>query len=120
MGNTEQVYQKMRYNNLLGKMTELEKGRLPITDCRLRPDQRAAESGDLDTAEHLKAKLEENQRSRRKEMVQRGYVYKPRWFTRVEGGDEGEEVWKLKGGKEGYWEERSRGQWTGVEDILAE
>ena len=43
-----------------------------------------------------------------------------RWFTRVEGGDEGEEVWKLKGGKEGYWEERSRGQWTGVEDILAE
>ena len=53
-------------------------------------------------------------------MVQRGYVYKPRWFTRVEGGDEGEEVWKLKGGKEGYWEERSRGQWTGVEDILAE
>lgn len=30
----------------------------------------------------------------------------------------GEEVWKLKGGKDGYWEERVRGKWEGVVDIF--
>jgi hypothetical protein len=85
----------------------------------LRPDQRAAERGDLDEAEIWKAKLEEKQRLRRKELEERGETYKPRWFVRVEGGDDGEEVWKLKAGKEGYWEERAKGTWTGVDDILA-
>ncbi|KAH7419902.1 Oxysterol-binding protein-domain-containing protein [Cadophora sp. MPI-SDFR-AT-0126] len=117
--NASQKYGFTTFAAGLNEVTELEKGKLPITDSRLRPDQRAAESGDLDTAEHLKAKLEEKQRTRRKEMEQRGDVHKPRWFTRIEGGDEGEEVWKLKGGKDGYWEERSKGQWTGLEDILA-
>jgi hypothetical protein len=28
-------------------------------------------------------------------------------------------VWKLKGGKDGYWEERGKGAFTGVDDILA-
>ncbi|KAH6713092.1 Oxysterol-binding protein-domain-containing protein [Leptodontidium sp. MPI-SDFR-AT-0119] len=118
--NAPQKYGFTTFAAGLNELTELEKGKLPITDCRLRPDQRAAETGDLDTAELLKAKLEEAQRTRRKEMEQRGDIHKPRWFTRIEGGDEGEEVWKLKGGKEGYWEERSKGQWTGVEDILAQ
>jgi hypothetical protein len=103
----------------LNEITELEKGKLPPTDCRLRPDQRAAERGDLDEAEIWKAKLEEKQRLRRKELEERGETYKPRWFVRVEGGDDGEEVWKLKAGKEGYWEERAKGTWTGVDDILA-
>ncbi|KAG4443480.1 hypothetical protein IFR05_001050 [Cadophora sp. M221] len=118
--NAPQKYGFTTFAAGLNELTELEKGKLPITDCRLRPDQRAAETGDLNTAELLKAKLEEAQRTRRKEMEQRGDIHKPRWFTRIEGGDEGEEVWKLKGGKEGYWEERSKGQWTGVEDILAQ
>ncbi|KAL2071573.1 hypothetical protein VTL71DRAFT_12808 [Oculimacula yallundae] len=117
--NAPQKYGFTTFAASLNEVTEIEKGKLPITDCRLRPDQRAAESGDLDTAEQLKARLEEGQRARRKDMESRGDIHKPRWFTRIEGGDEGEEVWKLKGGKEGYWEERSKGQWTGVEDILA-
>ncbi|EKD21767.1 uncharacterized protein L3040_005753 [Drepanopeziza brunnea f. sp. 'multigermtubi'] len=103
----------------LNEITGLEKGKLPPTDSRLRPDQRAAEEGNLDLAEKLKATLEESQRSRRAGMEESGVVYKPRWFTKVEDGDGGEEVWRLKGGKEGYWEERTKGQWTGVEDILA-
>jgi hypothetical protein len=103
----------------LNEITELEKGKLPPTDCRLRPDQRAAERGDLDEAEIWKAKLEDKQRLRRKELEERGETYKPRWFVSVEGGDDGEEVWKLKPGKEGYWEERAKGTWMGVDDILA-
>jgi len=103
----------------LNEITPVEKGKLPPTDTRLRPDQRAAESGDLDDAEELKSKLEENQRVRRGIMEEQGREYKPRWFVKVEGGDEDEEVWKIKGGKEGYWEERSKGVWTGIEDVLS-
>jgi hypothetical protein len=117
--NAAQRYGLTTFAAGLNEITELEKGKLPPTDCRLRPDQRAAEIGNLDEAEALKAKLEENQRTRRKELETRGDVHVPRWFVKVDATDDGEEVWKLKGGKEGYWEERARGAWTGVEDILA-
>ncbi|KAG9238092.1 Oxysterol-binding protein-domain-containing protein [Amylocarpus encephaloides] len=117
--NAAQRYGLTTFAAGLNEITELEKGRLPPTDGRLRPDQRALEVGDLDTAEALKARLEEAQRVRRREVEQKGQVHLPRWFIKVEGGDEGEEVWKLKSGKDGYWEERSRATWNGVENILA-
>lgn len=106
----------------LNEITALERGKLPPTDSRLRPDQRLAEEGDLDRAEEWKVKLEEAQRERRRQMEEAGEEHRPRWFVRVEGsGGEagGEEVWKLKGGKEGYWEERTRGGWGGVVDIFS-
>lgn len=92
----------------------IEKDKLPPTDSRLRPDQRALEEGDHDLAEDLKARLEEKQRTRRKEMEAKGEEWKPRWFTRttIGGGDEVE--WKMKTGKDGYWEERAKRTWTGV------
>lgn len=117
--NAAQTYGLTTFAASLNEITELEKGKLPPTDSRLRPDQRAAENGDLESAEAYKAKLEEKQRIRRKELEERGETHKPRWFVRVDGGDEGEEVWKLKVGREGYWEERARGTWEGVDDILA-
>lgn len=103
----------------LNEITDIEKGKLPPTDSRLRPDQRATELGELDEAETWKTRLEEKQRERRREYEERGDVHKPRWFVKVEGGDEGEEIWKLKTSKGGYWDERSKGAFTGVEDILA-
>lgn len=117
--NAPQTYGLTPFAASLNEITALEKGKLPPTDCRLRPDQRAAETGDLETAEMWKARLEEKQRERRRELEQRGESHKPRWFVRVDGGDEGEEVWKLKSGKDGYWEERARGKWEGVENILS-
>ncbi|KAG9242702.1 Oxysterol-binding protein-domain-containing protein [Calycina marina] len=103
----------------LNEITEIEKGKLPPTDCRLRPDQRATEMGNLDAAETWKLKLEDGQRRRRSELEAKGEKHRPRWFVRAEGGDEGEEVWKLKNGKEGYWEARAAGKWDGMEDILS-
>ncbi|KAI6248328.1 Oxysterol-binding [Erysiphe necator] len=103
----------------LNEITKIEKGKIPITDCRLRSDQRAVENGSLDEAEKIKETLEENQRIRRKEMEENGGQWKPRWFIPVDGGEEGEEIWKLKMGKEGYWEERSQGTWTGVSNVLS-
>lgn len=102
----------------LNEITEIEKGKLPPTDSRLRPDQRAAEGGDFDRAETLKVRLEEAQRARRKTLEESKETYKPRWFAKTEGGVEGEEVWKLKSGKESYWEERIKGQWKDVQNIL--
>lgn len=100
----------------LNEVTEVEKGKMASTDSRLRPDQVALEKGDHETAEHVKNQLEEAQRARRREMEANGETWRPRWFTRVELGDE--VVWKLKTGKDGYWEERAKGEWTGVVPVL--
>lgn len=101
----------------LNEVTAIEKDHLPPTDSRLRPDQKALEDCDHESAEQLKNRLEENQRERRREMEAKGEEWKPRWFTRVENGDE--VVWKMKTGKEGYWEERAKGTWSGVVPVLA-
>ncbi|EEB95519.1 hypothetical protein MPER_05497 [Moniliophthora perniciosa FA553] len=85
----------------LNEITNDITGKLPPTDSRLRPDVRALEEGDLDTAEAEKSRVEEAQRDRRK----RGTEPKPRWFKQ-----QGEE-WVYAGG---YWEARARG-WKGVD-----
>ncbi|OJD13741.1 hypothetical protein AJ78_05833 [Emergomyces pasteurianus Ep9510] len=107
----------------LNETTPIEKGKIPVTDSRLRPDQLALEEGDLDRAEQLKAELEERQRERRKAMEERGDHWRPRWFVRVDGegggsAAEGETVWKMRTGKDGYWEERGRGEWAGVTPVF--
>jgi 5-oxoprolinase (ATP-hydrolysing) len=102
----------------LNEITPVEKGKLPPTDCRLRPDQRLAEQGELDQAEEWKVKLEEAQRVRRRVMEENGEEHRPRWFVKAATGQDGEEVWRLRGGKEGYWEERARGAWPGVVDLF--
>lgn len=102
----------------LNEITPIEKDKLPPTDSRLRPDQRALEENDFDGAEELKARLEEAQRSRRRQMEEEGREWVPRFFTKVEADVGGEEVWKLKGGREGYWEERGKGMWQGVERVF--
>lgn len=95
----------------LNEITPVEKGKLPPTDSRLRPDQRMAEMGQLDDAEEAKLRLEEAQRSRRKEMEDREMQWAPRWFKKVrEYADE--EVWRIVEGKdEEYWECREKGKW---------
>ncbi|EEP82060.1 OSBPL2 protein [Uncinocarpus reesii 1704] len=113
----------------LNEITAIEKGKLPPTDSRLRPDQRALENGDVDGAEDLKATLEENQRQRRKEMEARGETWTPKWFTKVgrpngaNGGGIGDNdddgvIWRLNTGKDGYWEERMKGKWPGVVSVF--
>ncbi|KAL2758063.1 hypothetical protein ACRALDRAFT_1040141 [Sodiomyces alcalophilus JCM 7366] len=113
------TYGLTRFAATMNEVTRIEEGRLPPTDSRLRPDQRLAEQGDLDAAEEWKVKLEEAQRARRRELEEKGGEYRPRWFVKVANGPEGEEVWKIRTGKDSYWEERSRGAWTGVTDIFA-
>ncbi|KAJ3990482.1 oxysterol binding protein [Lentinula detonsa] len=69
--------------------------KLPVTDSRYRPDVRALEEGDIDRAEAEKVRVEEMQRSRRRD----GKEASARWFTLQ--GDE----WIYTGG---YWEARAK------------
>lgn len=114
--NAAKHYGLTQFAASLNEVTDVEQGKMPVTDSRLRLDQRALEAGDNDEAEKLKNDLEEAQRGRRKDMEAVGEEWKPRWFSKVDHGDE--VVWKLKSGKDGYWDERAKGQWTGVVDVL--
>ncbi|KHN96637.1 Oxysterol-binding protein [Metarhizium album ARSEF 1941] len=116
--NPSRTYGMTLFAVSLNEITEIEKGKIAPTDTRLRPDQRLAEKGDLDGAEKWKHNLEEAQRARRREMEDKGHVYRPRWFVRAEDSPDGEEVWKIKTGKEGYWEERAKGTWSGVQELF--
>lgn len=116
VSSAESRYGFTAFAATLNELTAVEEGKTAVTDSRLRPDQRAAEEGDLDTAEEVKRGLEEKQRTRRAEMEGRGEEWEPRWFERVEG--DGEECWRLKTGGRGYWEERAKGSWEGVDDVF--
>lgn len=118
--NAPNTYGMTAFAASLNEITAIEKDRLPPTDTRLRPDQRLAEQGKLDDAEEEKVRLEEGQRLRRRELEERGEQWKVKWFVKVAGGEEeggAEEVWKLKSGKDGYWESRERG-FSGTEAIF--
>ncbi|KAF9454904.1 oxysterol binding protein [Macrolepiota fuliginosa MF-IS2] len=93
---TQDYYGFTAFGITLNELTPNLIGKLPPTDSRNRPDVRALENGDVDTAEAAKLRIEEMQRERRKH----GQDQQPRWFKQV--GDE----WVYVGG---YWEARARG-----------
>ncbi|KAF9270440.1 hypothetical protein L218DRAFT_993055 [Marasmius fiardii PR-910] len=98
--NTQDYYGFTGFSMTLNEITPDIAGKLPPTDSRLRPDVRALEEGNLDSAESEKSRIEEAQRERRR----LGVDQKPRWFKQQ--GDE----WVYIGG---YWEARANG-WKGV------
>ncbi|XP_060807416.1 oxysterol-binding protein-related protein 3 isoform X2 [Amyelois transitella] len=85
------------------ELNEMEPGMkevLPYTDTRLRPDQRALELGDVESAERLKHQLEQAQRDRRRDAAD----HQPAWFCKSDEG--GEEMWVFTGE---YWKAREAG-----------
>jgi len=99
----------------LNEITGVEKTKLPPTDARYRPDQRALEEGRFAEAENVKLGLEQAQRDRRRQR-DHGQLepYFPLWFYN-ECGDqdldnpessETGERWKF-GDK--YWQQRETG-----------
>ena len=63
----------------LSEITPIEHGFLPPTDSRLRPDLKLHEQGNMDEAEEIKVRLEEEQRVRRRE----GKEPPVKWFEKV-------------------------------------
>jgi hypothetical protein len=93
----------------LNEITSLEQDKLPMTDTRYRPDQRLFENGQVAEAEDEKARLEQLQRDRRKQLEEQGLSWEPLWFELKEDPHTAaENFWQYKSG---YWEARATGQW---------
>ncbi|KAG9752007.1 hypothetical protein KCU73_g6203, partial [Aureobasidium melanogenum] len=116
--NAPKVYGYTSFAACLNQLDDNQKNAIAPTDSRLRPDQRALEDGKTDEAEALKARLEERQRARRKVLETHGVEWKPKFFDLVKGEEGDEEVWRLVGGKHGYWERRDKGDWKDVETVF--
>uniref|UniRef100_A0A8D8VD64 Oxysterol-binding protein-related protein 6 n=1 Tax=Cacopsylla melanoneura TaxID=428564 RepID=A0A8D8VD64_9HEMI len=97
----EMYYGFTRFAIELNELNTEMKRLIPITDTRLRPDQRLLEQGNLNGAEQLKLKLEQSQRERRKKNEENGILHTPHWFRRVRVQDG--ELWEYNGK---YWEAR--------------
>lgn len=99
----------------LNALTDSLKPWLPPTDTRLRPDQRAMEEGEYDLAGDEKHRVEEKQRTARREREAKGEEYNPKWFSRARCSITGEEYWAHNGK---YWESRDAHDWSACEDIF--
>uniref|UniRef100_A0A7N9AQY5 Oxysterol-binding protein n=1 Tax=Mastacembelus armatus TaxID=205130 RepID=A0A7N9AQY5_9TELE len=94
-------------------LNEPEEGIAP-TDSRRRPDQRLMEEGRWEEANAEKQRLEEKQRSARREREKEA-ASQPLWFERREDPITGEQVHIYRGG---YWEAKDRGSWEGCPNIF--
>lgn len=77
--------------------------KIPATDSRLRPDQRALEIGNFDLATTEKLRLEEKQRAKRRLNENMGVSHAPRWFKESLDPISGMKEYEYKGG---YFEAR--------------
>ncbi|KAG8999859.1 hypothetical protein FRB94_005884 [Tulasnella sp. JGI-2019a] len=103
--HAQQYYGFTDFTMSLNEITDdLKDGRLPPTDSRFRPDQRAMEEGEIEIADSEKERIEVAQRARRKARDENGEVWTPRWFEPSEEEDE----WVFKGD---YWESREKKSW---------
>ena len=91
--NSESMYNFSDFALQLNYLTPELKQRLPPTDSRLRPDQRALENGETETAIKEKHRLEENQRARRKDLEKSGKDYSAAYFEEKEHPITGEKLW---------------------------
>ena len=90
-----------RFAMELNEILDAERSVLPITDTRYRPDQRFLEEGQVEKAETMKLRLEQNQRERRQRMEEEGTEHRPRWFQRSS-----DDKWTFNGD---YWKKREHG-----------
>ena len=106
-------YLLSQYAYDLNNITDSLKGNIPISDSRLRPDQRLLESGCLEEAEELKKKLEEEQRKRGKVFEKEKKIYKPMYFESVTDSTNSFYV-----PSRNYWDDRINKRFDHIVDIF--
>jgi len=114
IANWEEQYCFTNFTVQLNNLTADLVVKLPATDTRLRPDQRALEYGNVQLAISEKFRLEEKQRARRKDMTVKGEMHKARWFREYKDQFSGEKSWEYSGG---YWESRENNKWEKIIDM---
>jgi len=98
----------------LNYLTEKLKKVIAPTDSRFRPDQRAYENGDIKLASIEKNRLEEKQRTSRKEMEKKKIEYKPVYFVLSVDPITKEKNYIFNGK---YWIDREKGNWAHLPNI---
>ncbi|NWH80099.1 OSBL2 protein, partial [Piaya cayana] len=96
--NSSQMY---NFTSFAVSLNELETGMEAIlapTDCRLRPDIRNMENGNMDVASKEKERLEEKQRAARKERAKDEVEWHTRWFHQGTNPYTGTSDWLYSGG----------------------
>ncbi|KAM9797453.1 oxysterol-binding protein-related protein 1 [Syngnathus typhle] len=101
--NSTQMYSFTSFAMQLNELHEDMEGVLPRTDCRMRPDIRAMENGDIDLASEEKKRLEEKQRAARKKSSKLEDEWKTRWFQQGPNPHTGSQDWIFTGG---YWDRK--------------
>ncbi|XP_012583609.1 PREDICTED: oxysterol-binding protein-related protein 2 [Condylura cristata] len=96
--NSAQMYNFTSFAVSLNELeTSMEKTLAP-TDCRLRPDIRGMENGDMDLASQEKERLEEKQREARRERAKEDAEWQTRWFRPGSNPYTGAPDWLYAGG----------------------
>ncbi|XP_075272423.1 oxysterol-binding protein-related protein 1 isoform X2 [Opisthocomus hoazin] len=80
--NSAQMYNFTSFAMALNELDKEMESVIPKTDCRLRPDIRAMENGEIDLASEEKKRLEEKQRTARKNRSKS----EEDWKTRIKNG----------------------------------
>ncbi|XP_071343033.1 oxysterol-binding protein-related protein 1 isoform X2 [Trachinotus anak] len=101
--NSAQMYSFTSFAMQLNELHKEMEGVIPQTDCRLRPDIRAMENGDIDLASEEKKRLEEKQRAARKNRSKSDEEWKTRWFQQGQNPHNNSQDWLFSGG---YWDRK--------------
>ncbi|XP_059914333.1 oxysterol-binding protein-related protein 1-like isoform X3 [Gadus macrocephalus] len=106
--NSAQFYAFSTFAMQLNELERAMEESIPSTDCRLRPDIRAMEVGDIDLSSGEKKRLEEKQRLARKNRSKSSEEWKtknpalgPRWFAQGPNPHNKAQDWLFS---KGYWE----------------
>lgn len=108
--DSKKYYNFTLFAMILNELDDEMKPSLPPTDCRLRPDIRKMENGDIDGAADEKNRLEEKQRAARKARNGDG-SWKPRWFEQKVNTLSNKEDWVFTGE---YWKR----DWSKCPDLF--
>ncbi|XP_055964045.1 oxysterol-binding protein-related protein 2 [Sorex fumeus] len=95
--NSAQMYNFSSFTMSLNELEAGMEGLLAPTDCRLRPDIRSMENGDMDLATQEKERLEEKQREARRGRAREDAEWQTRWFHRGKNPHTGSPDWLYTG-----------------------
>ncbi|XP_014401638.1 PREDICTED: oxysterol-binding protein-related protein 1 [Myotis brandtii] len=99
--NSAQMYNFTSFAMVLNEIDKDMESVIPKTDCRLRPDIRAMENGEIDLASEEKKRLEEKQRAARKNRSRSEEDWRTRWFHQGPNPHNGAQDWLYSGS---YWD----------------
>uniref|UniRef100_A0A670YC53 Oxysterol-binding protein n=1 Tax=Pseudonaja textilis TaxID=8673 RepID=A0A670YC53_PSETE len=99
--NSTEMYNFTTFAMMLNELDQEMESVIPKTDCRLRPDVRAMENGEIDVASEEKKRLEEKQRAARKNRSKSEEDWKTRWFHQGPNPYTGGHDWIYSGN---YWD----------------